>query len=106
MTQFATPIHVIPTCIDGCDGRHLASPEYGPGECHAYTAIGATGMDCTSDREAARVGLVRSAHPQDGVSSYVHLTHNEGGVTYDACLTPDQALALAAVHASWFTASA
>ncbi len=118
MTQFAMPFHVIPTCIDGCCGDHLANPEHGPGECHAYTAVGSTGMGEGSAPEVVRVGLGRSASPAEGAGAYVHV-----GVTIpDPCFTPEQArelafLLLAAadnadtyrvpdalVHASWLAA--
>lgn len=120
MTQFAMPMHVIPTCIIGCNGEHLRYPEYGPGECQAYTRIGTAGLGEGGKSNEISVGLGRWASPADGAGADVHI-----GVTIlDPCFTPEQARELAAlliaaadmaarraaadaaVHASWFTAQA
>ncbi|MER5263062.1 hypothetical protein ABTZ99_13435 [Actinosynnema sp. NPDC002837] len=76
MRKRTATINVIPRCIEGCDGAHLATPEKGPGNCEAVRVVGWTSHDTCQDRDAMAVSYRRAADPADdeGVLSYVNVS--------------------------------
>ncbi|GAA3878214.1 hypothetical protein GCM10022243_48620 [Saccharothrix violaceirubra] len=89
-------ITVIPQCLRGCDGRHLETPDLGPGECTATRVFGRTPHETNTNPNAVCVSVTRTADPDDGVHAWINLAHVDGEGWHDLTVTADQARTLIA----------